>query len=447
MDMTSPLRFGTDGVRGPAVQFDDAWVAALGEAAARVLGADATSMVIARDTRESGAGIEAALAAGIARAGLHAVSLGVAPTPCAAWVAAERTVPAAVISASHNPWHDNGIKFFAVGGRKLSDDVERALEAEIDRVVAQRGAEPVLPIIPDDASDAVQQWCDAIVALGGESHDGSRIVVDCANGAASVVGPTVLARLGIECEVLSAAPDGRNINAACGSTHPDDLRRRVVESGAALGLAFDGDADRLLAVDETGELVDGDQLLAMFAHDLRARGALAHDTVVVTVMTNLGFRLAMHDAGITVVDTPVGDRHVLAALEATGASLGGEQSGHLVFADLATTGDGLLAAVQLLDLVARDGRPFSQIVASAMTRLPQVLVNVPVAVRRPDIAALVADEVAQVERRLGGRGRALIRPSGTEPLVRVMVEAESAAIAEAAAATLAAAVERASAVD
>ena len=237
------------------------------------------------------------------------------------------------------------------------------------------------------------------------------------------------------------------IRDSCGSTHPDDLRRRVVESGAALGLAFDGDADRLLAVDETGELVDGDQLLAMFAHDLRARGALAHDTVVVTVMTNLGFRLAMHDAGITVVDTPVGDRHVLAALESTGASLGGEQSGHLVFADLATTGDGLLAAVQLLDLVARDGRPFSQIVASAMTRLPQVLVNVPVAVRRPDIAALVAEEVAQVERRLGGRGRALIRPSGTEPLVRVMVEAESAAIAEAAAASLAAAVERASAVD
>ncbi len=445
--MTSPLRFGTDGVRGPAVQFDDAWVACLGEAAARVLGVGHSQMVIARDTRESGPRIEAALAAGIARAGLSPVSLGVVPTPTAAWVSAQRDEPAAVISASHNPWHDNGIKFFATGGRKLPDAIEHQLESTIDEIIAARGDAPVEGVVPVDESGAVQGWCDALVALGGSAMRGLRVVVDCANGASSIVAPDVLGRLGVDCDVIAAFPDGRNINDHCGSTHPDDLRARVVATGAALGLAFDGDADRLLAVDETGELVDGDQLLAMFATDLRARGALAHDTVVVTVMSNLGFRLAMREQGIGVIETAVGDRHVLAELERTGASLGGEQSGHLVFADLATTGDGLLAAVQLLDLVARDGRPLSQIVAGSMTRLPQVLVNVPVAVRRPEIAELVAAEVAAVEADLGGRGRALIRPSGTESLVRVMVEAESPAVAEAAAASLAAAVERASAVD
>ena len=434
-------------MRGPAVQFDDAWVACLGEAAARVLGVGHTSMVIARDTRESGPRIEAALAAGIARAGLTPISLGVVPTPTAAWVSAQRDLPAAVISASHNPWQDNGIKFFAPGGRKLPDAIEHQLEMTIDELVAARGADAIIGSAPVEEPDAVQGWCDSLVALGGDRMRGLRVVVDCANGAASIVAPDVLRRLGVECDVIAAFPDGRNINAECGSTHPDGLRARVVASGAALGLAFDGDADRLLAVDETGELIDGDQLLALFASDLRSRGALAHDTVVVTVMSNLGFRLAMQEQGIGVVETAVGDRHVLAALESTGASLGGEQSGHLVFADLATTGDGLLAAVQLLDLVARDGRPLSAMVAAAMTRLPQVLVNVPVAVRRPDIADLVADDVAAVEAELGGRGRALIRPSGTESLVRVMVEAESADVARAAAASLAAAVERASAVD
>jgi len=433
------LRFGTDGVRGPASEFTDALVVALGQAAAQVLGTSA--FVIGRDTRESGERLERALGTGLRLGGAEPLSLGVVPTPAVAWVCAQRGVPGAVISASHNPWSDNGIKFFAAGGRKLSDELEAKLENALDALVAA-GIEFDLSADSNTDTDAVTEWCDA-VASSAVAVTPMRVVIDCANGAASFVAPGIFRGLGLEVEVLHAQPDGRNINDACGSTHPEDLQRAVVASGAALGLAFDGDADRLLAVDERGELVDGDQLIALFARDLRERGELAGNRVVVTVMSNLGFRLAMDEQGIEVVETPVGDRHVLEALARTSSSLGGEQSGHIVFADRATTGDGVLSGVQLVDLVGRTETPLSTLAAEVMDRLPQVLRNVRLEHRRDDIAEAIAAEIAAVEQSLGARGRVLIRLSGTEPLVRVMVEAPSLEQAEDAADNLAAAVIRA----
>jgi phosphoglucosamine mutase len=433
------LRFGTDGVRGPASEFTDALVVALGQAAAQVLGTSA--FVIGRDTRESGERLERALGTGLRLGGAQPLSLGVVPTPAVAWVCAQRGVPGAVISASHNPWSDNGIKFFAAGGRKLSDELEAELENALDALVAA-GVEFDLSVDSNTDTDAVTEWCDS-VASSVVAVTPMRVVIDCANGAASFVAPGIFRGLGLEVEVLHAQPDGRNINDACGSTHPEDLQRAVVASGAALGLAFDGDADRLLAVDERGELVDGDQLIALFARDLRERGELAGNRVVVTVMSNLGFRLAMDEQGIEVVETPVGDRHVLEALARTSSSLGGEQSGHIVFADRATTGDGVLSGVQLVDLVGRTQTPLSTLAAEVMDRLPQVLRNVRLEHRRDDIAEAIAGEIAAVEQSLGARGRVLIRLSGTEPLVRVMVEAPSLEQAEDAADNLAAAVIRA----
>lgn len=430
------LRFGTDGVRGPASEFTDALVVALGQAAAQVLGTSA--FVIGRDTRESGERLERALGTGLRLGGAQPLSMGVVPTPAVAWVCAQRGVPGAVISASHNPWSDNGIKFFAAGGRKLSDELEAELESALDAVVAA-GVEFDLSADSNSDTDAVAEWCDA-VASSVVAVAPMRIVIDCANGAASFVAPGIFRGLGLEVEVLHAQPDGRNINDACGSTHPEDLQRAVVASGAALGLAFDGDADRLLAVDERGELVDGDQLIALFARDLRERGELVGNRVVVTVMSNLGFRLAMDEQGIEVVETPVGDRHVLEALARTSSSLGGEQSGHIVFADRATTGDGVLSGVQLVDLVGRTQTPLSTLAAGVMDRLPQVLRNVRLEHRRDDIAEAIAGEIAAVEQSLGARGRVLIRLSGTEPLVRVMVEAPTLEQAEDAAGNLAAAV-------
>ena len=433
------LRFGTDGVRGPASEFTDALVVALGQAAAQVLGT--SGFVIGRDTRESGERLENALAVGLSRGGAQPLSMGIVPTPAVAWICAQRGLPGAVISASHNPWSDNGIKFFAAGGRKLSDDLETALEQALDAVVAraEAGIETELVIGIKTDVNAVAEWCNAVVSSVSAVAP-MRIVIDCANGAASSVAPGIFRGLGLDVEVLHAQPDGRNINDACGSTHPGDLQKAVVASGAALGLAFDGDADRLLAVDERGELVDGDQLIALFARDLRDRGQLAGDRVVVTVMSNLGFRLAMDAQGIEVVETPVGDRHVLEALARTSSSLGGEQSGHIVFADRATTGDGVLSGVQLVDLIGRTQIPLSVLADAAMERFPQVLRNVRLENRRDDIAEVIADDIAAVEQSLGDRGRVLIRLSGTEPLVRVMVEAPTLEQAEAAADNLVAAV-------
>ena len=434
------LRFGTDGVRGVANQeLTPELVVALGRAAAEVLGTG--RFVIGRDTRRSGPQLEAALAAGLAAEGVAVELLGVVPTPAVAHVAASENIAGAMISASHNPFADNGVKLFAPGGRKLTDAVEERLEAALDRLTAA----PEAPIRSgpdvgtiDRRGDEATAWADAVTAsVGGTRFDGLWVVTDCAHGSASAWAAPVLEALGAKVTIVNAAPDGTNINDHCGSTHPDGLTTTVVELGADVGLAFDGDADRVLAVDHRGQVIDGDFIIAICARDRHERGALAHDAVVITVMANLGFRLGMQEAGIEVVETAVGDRYVLEALHEGGYSLGGEQSGHVIFPAIASTGDGLLTAVQLLDVVARSGRSLADLAESAMTKLPQVLHNVPVVHRMPDVAERLAPEIELAEAQLGERGRVLVRASGTEPLVRVMVEATDKAQAESVAAELA----------
>jgi phosphoglucosamine mutase len=439
------LKFGTDGVRGHADELTPTFVVALGRAAARVLAPGATDrgFVIGMDTRESGPGIALALQHGVEAEGQTVELLGVVPTPAVAHVCATEGVPGAMVSASHNPYRDNGIKLFAAGGLKLSDAVEEQLEAEVEALLRDGPGSPGAAdgaLRPIDAGRVARYQQAVVDSIDGRRFDGLRVVVDCANGSASAVAPEVLRRLGADVTVLHAAPDGRNINEASGSTHPEALQAAVVAGGARIGLAFDGDADRVLAVDETGALVDGDHMIALCALDLRARGELVDDTVVVTVMTNLGFRLAMADAGVKVVETAVGDRYVLEALEAGGYVLGGEQSGHVILRRRATTGDGLLTGVQLVDLLVRSGRPMSALAAEAMTSLPQVLHNVRVAHRDPEVSTAIATDIEAVEADLGAHGRVLVRPSGTEPLVRVMVEAPDVPTAEAAAQRLVAAV-------
>ena len=438
------LKFGTDGVRGVANQdLTPELVVALGRAAATVLSAE--RVVVGRDTRRSGQLIESALVAGLAAEGVEVTLLGVAPTPAVAWVAAADSIAGAVISASHNPFEDNGVKLFGPGGRKLDDPTEAALEAELQRLLrhetrhAPRTGAAVGRTV--DGSSRVEEWLASVAdSIDGRDLDGLRVVLDCANGAASRVGPAVLRRLGAEVIVLHDQPDGTNINAGCGSTHPADLQHAVVEHGASVGIALDGDADRALAVDADGRLIDGDQIIAIAAIDRHGAGTLAKDSVVVTVMTNLGFRFGMAEHGISVVEVPVGDRYVIEALDAGGLSLGGEQSGHVIFADRATTGDGLLTMVQLLDVVTRSGRPLAELADASMTRLPQVLRNVRVARGGGEVAAALSDLIADVEAGLGDHGRVLIRASGTEPLVRVMVEAPTVEQATAAANRLVAAV-------
>lgn len=439
------MQFGTDGVRGVALsELTTEFATRLGRAAARVLGVDGvTSVVIGGDTRESTATLDQALCDGFALEGIDVVRLGVAPTPQVAFEAQRRDALGAVVSASHNAWTDNGIKLFARGGVKLTDEVERRIEAELDALAA----EPASPSaergqIVETGADHDAYIAHVVGFLEGLDLDGLRIVLDAANGAGHVIGPEVLRAAGADVIVVAAAPDGRNINDGCGATAPALIAAAVLEHRAELGIALDGDADRLIAVDHTGRVVDGDHIIAITANDLRARGELRHDTVVVTVMTNLGFRLAMRDVGIEVVETAVGDRYVLEALAAGGFSLGGEQSGHVIFADHATTGDGILTALALLDAVRRSGRSLAELAADAMTSLPQVLVNVRVARRMPDVADRLAEEIAVAERDLGATGRILVRASGTEPLVRVMVEAPTHDEAQSVADTLAAAARR-----
>ena len=435
------LRFGTDGIRGRAFdELTELGVEALGAAAAVVFAPE--HFYVGRDTRESGPALARALHAGLASGGAEVVDLGVAPTPAVAWLAAADGVPGAVISASHNPFHDNGVKLFGPDGRKLADAQQDAIQAQLDRPRSPT-ARAHTPARVRDGAALVGRYVDAVIAsLDGRTLAGLTLVIDCANGANSAVAPDALRALGAEVEVIFAAPDGRNINERCGSTHPEALQHAVRLRGADAGLAFDGDADRVLAVAADGTLVDGDQMLAICAIDRAARGVLRHDTVVVTVMTNLGFRLAMHERGISVVETAVGDRYVLEALEAGGYTLGGEQSGHVIFRDLATTGDGLLTGVQLLDAVARSRRSLGALAAEAMHRLPQVLRNVRVERVDPSLVDRLRPDTARVEARLGTTGRVLVRASGTEPLIRVMVEAESAVVASAAADELVAAVGR-----
>ncbi len=434
------LKFGTDGVRGVANQeLTPELALVLGRAAARVLGG--SRWLIGQDGRRSGALLGAALAAGLASEGVEVVDLGVLPTPAVAHLSAVDRVPAAMISASHNPFADNGIKLFAAGGQKLSDEVEEVLEGELTALSTQADPHPrptgagVGTLQADPGGPDRYRTHVVAAALEGRTLAGLRVVVDAANGAASAIAAATLADAGATVVAIHDAPDGCNINEDCGSTHPEALQAAVEAHGADVGLALDGDADRVLAVDASGELIDGDQIIGVCAIDRHRRGVLANDTVVVTVMSNLGFRQGMAAQGITVVDTAVGDRYVLEALQAGGHALGGEQSGHVIFADRASTGDGLLTGLALLDVMARSGRSLADLAAEAMTRLPQVLINVRMATKVPDIVERIAGPIAAAEDRLGDRGRVLIRTSGTEPVVRVMVEAptdaEAAAEAEA----------------
>jgi phosphoglucosamine mutase len=416
------LRFGTDGVRGVALtELTTAYVAALGRAAAQVLGGG--RWLIGRDTRESGPELEAALVAGLVAGGALPELLGVVPTPALAHLSSLDGCPAAMITASHNPFHDNGVKIFAAGGLKLTDDVEAAIEAALvfDDEISPASAPSI---------DGLARYADHLVGMfPPQALAGARIVLDCANGAMSAVASPVVAALGAEVVTIHAEPDGRNINDRCGATHTASLSEAVVREGAAFGLAFDGDGDRVIAIDEHGTVVDGDRLIALAALHLRERGHLVDDTVVVTVMSNLGFHRAMADAGLRVVSTAVGDRYVLEALAAGGYSVGGEQSGHIIYARLATTGDGLLAGLQLAQHVVDHHEPLSALAGAVMTTYPQVLVNVRVAERHPHVADELADEIAAAEARLDGDGRVLVRASGTEPLVRVMVEAATSDLA------------------
>jgi len=426
--------FGTDGVRGLANRDLTAELALdLSVAAAHVLGERGALgaagrrpvAVVGRDTRVSGQFLEAAVVAGLASAGVDVRLLGVLPTPGVAFLTdALGADLGVVLSASHNPMPDNGIKFLARGGVKLDDAVEVAIERRLREPWDRPTGARVGRVSSYDA--AVDDYVEHLVSTIDVSLDGLSVVLDCAHGAAFRAGPAALRRAGAEVTAICAEPDGANINDGCGSTHLEPLRAAVLERGADVGFALDGDADRCLAVDHAGEVVDGDQILAVLALALRDAGRLKADTVVATVMSNLGFVQAMRREGVGVRQTKVGDRYVLEAMSAAGYTLGGEQSGHVILSDFATTGDGILTALQVLARMAEQQRGLRDL-AGVMSRLPQVLVNVPgVDKARTDEDPVVAAAVAEAELDLGDDGRVLLRPSGTEPLVRVMVEAASA---------------------
>jgi phosphoglucosamine mutase len=438
--------FGTDGVRGVAnTEVTPELALRLGQSVVTVLreeGHSRPSVLVGRDPRWSGEMLESALVAGITSAGGDAVALGVLPTPGVAHLTAEGDAGAGImISASHNPVPDNGLKVFGHDGFKLTDDEEARLEEVLEGAQAARPTGTAVGRRHDDPG-AVSRYVAAVVAAATVDLDGLHVVVDGANGAAALVAPQVYRALGARVSVLGGVPDGATINEGVGSTHPDVVAAEVVRLGADLGVAHDGDADRLIAAGADGGIVDGDAILAILAREAHADGRLANDTVVTTVMTNLGFHRAMRGLGIGVVTTRVGDRYVLEAMRASGHVLGGEQSGHLIQLDRATTGDGVLSGVGLLCAVQRAGEGLAEL-ARVMQRLPQVLLNVRGVDRaRLEASDAVRDAVGAVEAELGDGGRVLVRPSGTEPLVRVMVEAPTATEAEHAAERIATAVRR-----
>jgi phosphoglucosamine mutase len=437
------LRFGTDGVRGVALtELTEQYVVDLGYAAATVL--SLKHVVIGRDTRESGLVLQSALARGFVAGGATVELLGVTPTPAIAFAAAQRGCAGAAVTASHNPYADNGVKIFGIGGIKLTDDQERMIETAMadsgrqnNNVQSSIGSAAAIT----DSIAAINDYRNSIEGLvPSRAFADIRIVVDCANGAMSDVAPYVLAQLGATVIAIHCEPNGKNINAECGATYPKIIGEAVRLHQAAIGLAFDGDGDRVIGVDHVGNIVDGDHLLALAAIDMHERNVLDGNGVVVTVMTNAGFHEAMAKHGISVVTTPVGDRSVLIALDENKYSLGGEQSGHIIYRKDATTGDGLLAGVRLVDLLRRKNVTLQKLAQDAMTSLPQVLINVRVESVASDLATQFAQEIAAAERDLNGVGRVLLRASGTEPLVRVMVEAQFEETANSVAQRLAASV-------
>lgn len=421
--MTRKL-FGTDGVRGEAGSFLTAELAtALGRAATASLEAERPQVLIVRDTRESGPMLEAALAAGVAAAGGDALLGGVLPTPAAAILVKRLGLDlAAVVSASHNPFHDNGIKFFDGQGVKLADEAEARIEALVEEAPAAAHPGRVREL-----NGGLEDYLRELRSAFPLDLSGRKVVLDCAHGATYRAAPAIFEQLGAEVETLGVEPDGRNINAGCGSTHMERLSERVAASGAEIGFAFDGDGDRVLAVDGSGRVHDGDELIALAARGMASRGEL-DGGVVVTVMSNFGFHRAMEEAGIEVAVTQVGDRYVIDEMQRREWPLGGEQSGHIIASDFVATGDGIAAALMTMRELGSAGLE----AAVPMEKLPQVLINVEVADREAIAGATAVWEAVERESgELEGRGRVLLRPSGTEPLVRVMVEAPGAEEAEA----------------
>ena len=424
--------FGTDGIRAVAGQtpLDASTIYAIGLALAHSVAAVSPKprVVFGMDTRESGSWIAATLTAGLTAGGASVESAGVITTPAIAFLTRTHGFSAGVvISASHNPWQDNGIKVFGPDGYKLPDSTELAIEDEIFRRLANAGAPPVeqtapLEVNEGDRADYVRFL---LAAVPGLSLDGKRIVIDCANGAASAVAPQLFAGLGGEIIITHASPDGRNINENCGALHPDIVAAQVKVRRASMGITFDGDADRALFADEHGRVVNGDAVLLLAARDLQARGLLTNSTVVATTMSNMGLEAALKRSGIQMLRAAVGDKYVLEQMISTGAALGGEQSGHIIFTGRGTTGDGLLTALLLLDIVHRSGKTLSELVADLKV-FPQVIVNVKVREKRPlDTIPAVVAAILSAERELADCGRVVIRYSGTEALARVMIEAES----------------------
>jgi phosphoglucosamine mutase len=429
--------FGTDGVRGLAnSDLTPELALSVAAAAARVLAEHDSShrpvAVVGRDPRASGEMLQAAVAAGLTSAGADVLQLGVLPTPAVAHLVGELGADLGVmISASHNPMPDNGVKLFAAGGHKLPDVIEDEIEAHMGVDFARPTGAGVGRVY--DIADSLDRYLQHLLKAVPNRLDGLRVVVDCANGAAWAAAPRAYREAGAEVIAIHALPDGENINQDCGSTHLDVLREHVLAENADLGIAHDGDADRCLAIDNAGNVVDGDQIMAVLALAMKESGDLAEDTLVATVMSNLGLHLAMREHGVNLRTTAVGDRYVLEELRQNNLSLGGEQSGHVVLPAHATTGDGLLTALRLMSRVAESGRSLAEL-AGVMTRLPQVLVNVKVADKTAVTSSTtVSEAVAEVEAELGETGRVLLRPSGTEQLVRVMVEAPSEEVAQAAA--------------
>jgi phosphoglucosamine mutase len=419
-------RFGTDGIRGVVGSDITVDLALdLGRAVAHRFGAPGTGILIGRDTRRSGEMLSAALTAGITAAGVDAVDIGVVTTPCLVHASGEAASPAIMVSASHNPAPDNGLKVI-IGGRKATPAIEDELETLLDdaSAIGHRANAALGRVRPDRG--AVAAYERYLAEIAGDAFDGLRLGIDCANGSASHLAPELFRSLGAEVTVLFDAPDGTNINTGCGSTHPQRLAETVAAAGLDLGLAFDGDADRLIAVDERGQLVDGDAVMGICAIARLAEGTLRNSLLVVTVMSNGGLERAVRAAGGRMVRTPVGDRHVLEAMERDDAILGGEQSGHIIFRDRASTGDGILTGIELVRAMRAAERPLSEL-AGRIPRLPQVVINSVVRRRDdwqddPELTTAIEGATAA----MGGRGRILVRPSGTEPKIRIMVEGDDA---------------------
>lgn len=422
--------FGTDGVRGEAnVTLLPEMAYRLGRAATIYFGKESEEqplIIIGRDTRISGEMFESALTAGICSAGGRAMLAGIIPTPAIAYLARKHKAKAGiVISASHNPFHDNGIKFFGGDGYKLPDSVEDELEAivhqlETDDNYPRPTAEHIGHI--EYRTDLLNQYMEFVISTCKERFEGVKVVLDCANGAAYEAMPKILRHLGATVKVIHALPNGTNINDGCGSTHLESLQKAVLENGADFGIAHDGDADRCLCVDEKGQIIDGDHILVMCAMDMMKDGKLPYNTVVTTVMANIGFHQAIKKAGGRAEITKVGDRYVLENMLKNGYKIGGEQSGHIIFTDFSTTGDGLITALQVLSSLKRSGRKASDLTA-LMTTYPQLLVNVKVATKEGwETNEAIKKAIAAGDEELGENGRILVRPSGTEPLLRVMAE-------------------------